>query len=617
MTGTDNSPSCESGSATPRGEDTAREEDGTRGTVGAVAFEPAAARVLSVGGMGTELRERFPKTTWDDADEMDDVSVALVRAEIAGARDPKAMGWSARAVRRGEGGMPEEDEGAENARGVRELTEAVRSSHLESPAEVKYRLVFACPTAKDASVRTISTAIACGLNMVDMKSCEGVDGMSLYICTVDGWVGDDKNKLEDVVEAQLALELCELNDREARELESQHGAPSTSAPRRRFLAGLAGTKRLRRHRSTSSLGPSPQSSTRQVVKARTLASETTTPTDSDTSLNDSFTNTAASETSPDSDPLDNETSMKSDIDEQQIQIGHMLKRGAFGTLYHGVYPSTTSEGRKMNTPVAMKYLTVTRETRESVELDFFQEVKMLKQLEHPNIIGYIGSIVDGKHFCLVTQFATEGSLREILQERGVMPNPDVRTILLGIARGMCYLHEEKSVMHRDLKTANILMTNTLDAKISNLSLAREFTGDAPSAYTAETGSYRWMAPEVITHMKYNSMLDVYSFAIMLWEIVTGGQTPFEELNPIQAAVAVVQRGVRPQIPQKCDPLFADLLKRCWKTDPEMRPRFREIVTLLEARNVDEDNVQSESGSPKSHDKKRFSLFRFGRTKKKS
>ena len=122
--------------------------------------------------------------------------------------------------------------------------------------------------------------------------------MSLYICTVDGWVGDDKNTLEDVVEAQLALELCELNDKEARELESQHGAPSTSAPRRRFLADLAGTKRLRKHRSRSSLGPSPQSSTRQVVKARTLASETTTPTDSDTSLNDSFTNTAASETSP-------------------------------------------------------------------------------------------------------------------------------------------------------------------------------------------------------------------------------------------------------------------------------------------------------------------------------
>ena len=68
--------------------------------------------------------------------------------------------------------------------------------------------------------------------------------MSLYICTVDGWVGDDKNKLEDVVEAQLALELCELNDREARELESQHGAPSTSAPRSRFLAGLRRTQAI-------------------------------------------------------------------------------------------------------------------------------------------------------------------------------------------------------------------------------------------------------------------------------------------------------------------------------------------------------------------------------------
>lgn len=613
---------CESGRATPRGEDTAREEAGT--LAGSGAFEHAA-RVGSVGGMGTQLREMFPKMTWSGVDELDDVSVALVRAEIAMARDPRAMGWSVRLARRRESaggfesGIPEEEdaEGREKdeeiAREVRELTEAVRSSNLESPSEVKYRLVFACRTSRDATVRTISTASTCGLNVVNMKSCEGLDGMSLYIFYVDGWVGDDEKELEDVVETQLSLDLCALSEREAGEIESQDGTPSKSA-RRRFLADIVGTKRPRQNRSRSSLGPSPQPSHQVVKKASKKSPSVATATDSETSLNDSFTNTATTETSPESNPLDDETSVKSDIDEQKIQIGHVLKRGAFGTLYEGIYPSTTSEGRNINTPVALKYLTVTRETRASVELDFFQEVKILRQLEHPNIIGYIGSIVDSKHLCLVMQLATEGSLREILQHGGMMSKQDVRTILLGIARGMCYLHEEKSVMHRDLKTANILITNTLEAKISNLSLAREFTGDGSSAYTAETGSYRWMAPEVITHLKYNAMIDVYSFAITLWEIITGGQTPFEGLNPVQAAVAVVRRGARPLVPQKCDPLFADLLKRCWKTDPETRPRFREIVTLLEARNVAEG---SESVSTKSHHKKRFSLFRFGRTKQKN
>jgi len=608
---------CESGRATPRGEDTAREEAGT--LAGTVAFEHAA-RVRSVGGMGTQLREMFPKMTWSGVDEVDDVSVALVRAEIAMARDPRSMGCSARLARRREraggfeSGIPEEEdaEGREKdeeiVREVRELTEAVRSSNLESPSEVKYRLVFACRTSRDATVRTISTASTCGLNVVNMKSCEGLDGMSLYIFTVDGWVGDNEKELEDVVETQLALDLRALSEREAGKTESQDGAPSTSA-RRRFLSDIVGTKRPRQNRSRSSVGPSSQPS-----KASKASEKSPSGTDSEISLNDSFNNTATTDTSPESNPLDDETSVKSDIDEQKIQIGHVLQHGAFGTLYEGIYPSTTSEGRNLNTPVVLKYLTVNRETRANVELDFFQEVKILRQLEHPNIIGYIGSIVDGKHLCLVTQLATEGSLQKVLQHGGVMSKQDVRTILLGIARGMRYLHEEKSIMHRDLKTANILITNRLEAKISNLSLAREFTGDGSSAYTVETGSYRWMAPEVIAHLKYNAMIDVYSFAITLWEIITRGQTPFDDLNPVQAAVAVVQRGARPLVPQKCDPLFADLLKRCWKTDPETRPRFREIVTLLEARNVGEE---SESVSTESHQKKRFSLFRFGRTKKKN
>lgn len=97
--------------------------------------------------------------------------------------------------------------------------------------------------------------------------------------------------------------------------------------------------------------------------------------------------------------------------------------------------------------------------------------------------------------------------------------------------------------------------------------------------TAETGTYRWMAPEVIEHKPYDHKADVFSFGIMMWELLTG-KLPYESLTPLQAAIGVLKTGLRPTIPHNTHPKLAALLEKCWQKDPILRPDFSEILETL-------------------------------------
>ncbi|KAG7037932.1 Serine/threonine-protein kinase STY17 [Cucurbita argyrosperma subsp. argyrosperma] len=142
---------------------------------------------------------------------------------------------------------------------------------------------------------------------------------------------------------------------------------------------------------------------------------------------------------------------------------------------------------------------------------------------------------------------------------------------------MNYLHQ-KNIIHRDLKAANLLLDEDGVVKVADFGVAR--VQSQSGVMTAETGTYRWMAPEVIEHKPYDHKADVYSFGIVLWELLTG-QLPYDNLTPLQAAMGVIQKGLRPKIPRHANPMIVDLLERCWRQDPSLRPEFSEVTKLLQ------------------------------------
>lgn len=142
-------------------------------------------------------------------------------------------------------------------------------------------------------------------------------------------------------------------------------------------------------------------------------------------------------------------------------------------------------------------------------------------------------------FCIITEYLSGGSLRAFLHklERTALPMQKLIAISLEIARGMEYIHSQ-GVIHRDLKPENILFDEEFCLKIADFGIACEAA--FCDSLAEDPGTYRWMAPEMIKRKAYNRKVDVYSFGLVLWEMVTG-TIPYEEMTPIQAAFAVVNK----------------------------------------------------------------------------
>ncbi|KAH9305389.1 hypothetical protein KI387_009793, partial [Taxus chinensis] len=256
------------------------------------------------------------------------------------------------------------------------------------------------------------------------------------------------------------------------------------------------------------------------------------------------------------------------IDLRKLTMGPAFAQGAFGRLYKGIYNGEAVAVKILERPENND------DTAQIMEQQFTQEVMMLATLRHQNVVRFIGACRKPMVWCIVTEYAKGGSVRQFLAKRQnrSMPLKIAVKQALDVARGMEYLHSLVFI-HRDLKSDNLLISTDKSIKIADFGVARiEVQSEG---MTPETGTYRWMAPEMIQSRPYNHKVDVYSFGIVLWELITG-MLPFQNMTAVQAAFAVVNKGLRPTIPQDCPLSLADIMSRCWDANPEVRPPFSEV-----------------------------------------
>ncbi|KAL7237099.1 hypothetical protein ACSBR1_020216 [Camellia fascicularis] len=257
-----------------------------------------------------------------------------------------------------------------------------------------------------------------------------------------------------------------------------------------------------------------------------------------------------------------------EIDPQLLKFETKIASGSYGDLYKGTYCSQE---------VAIKVLKPER-VDSDLQKEFAQEVFIMRKVRHKNVVQFIGACTKPPSLCIVTEFMSGGSVYDYLhKQRGTFKLPSLLRVAIDISKGMNYLHQN-NIIHRDLKAANLLMDENEVVKVADFGVAR--VKAQTGVMTAETGTYRWMAPEVIEHRPYDHKADIFSFGIVLWELLTG-KLPYDYLTPLQAAVGVVQKGLRPTIPKNTHPKLAELLERCWQHDPNLRPDFSEIIDILQ------------------------------------
>ena len=219
------------------------------------------------------------------------------------------------------------------------------------------------------------------------------------------------------------------------------------------------------------------------------------------------------------------------------------------------------------------------------------EVDLLVSLRHPNIVLFMGACEVAPNLCLVMEFCPRGSLDQLLAQGGRLGNGKLldrrrRTRLaLQAARGVAYLHSH-NIIHRDLKPGNLLVTSNYDVKVADFGLSR-FTPESVVSRASQVGTVGYMAPEILKSERYSTKCDVWSFGVVLYEILTGHSPYAHHENPVQCILAVACHDERPRLPEamredEAGMRLGRLCDACMQPDPSMRPSFLVIVEELQA-----------------------------------
>lgn len=264
------------------------------------------------------------------------------------------------------------------------------------------------------------------------------------------------------------------------------------------------------------------------------------------------------------------------IKHEDIETIRLIGSGAYGEVFEGIYKPTKEK-------VAIKKLIIIKTDARSEEL-YRREVEILSKVKHPYLLPFIG-YTDTEPYCIVTKYIPNGSLYDHLHRQTDEPEftgTELTVIAYCIASGMTYLHS-LNALHRDLKTQNILLTNKNIPIICDFGSTRK--AELQKTMTMESaGTPNYMAPEFFQGGHYDKAVDVYSFGMMLWEMLTR-EVPFYGLETPQVIYSVVFQQKRPEIPTSTPSKLKQLIESCWSQEPKERPSFDRIAQLFKTGEV--------------------------------
>jgi serine/threonine protein kinase len=254
------------------------------------------------------------------------------------------------------------------------------------------------------------------------------------------------------------------------------------------------------------------------------------------------------------------------IDWRDLTQGRLIGRGGFGDVY---------EGQWKGQDVAIKKLHMHALPNAAVKRDFDAEVRVMWSSQYPRILRLYGVTEAGN--CAMVMERMQRSLHDLIHSEEEIPEGKRVQIAIDIAQGLASLHSQ-NIVHRDLKSQNILLGKGDRGKISDFGLAKiRVHTKSTTKLGGASGTVRWGAPEVFSlRPQTTPASDMYSYGMVLWELLTR-KVPFAEQPDDTIVLAAVKGGEREEIPEGCGPVWQEVIKGCWEQDPGKRPTATEVL----------------------------------------
>ena len=266
--------------------------------------------------------------------------------------------------------------------------------------------------------------------------------------------------------------------------------------------------------------------------------------------------------------LSHDANEKWEIDRRTVQLRKRLGAGQFGEVWEGLWNGTTAVAVKTLKPGTMS------------AHEFLQEASLMKKLRHAKLIQLYAVCTEEEPIYIITELMKHGALLDYLRGEGRgLKQPQLVDMCAQVAAGMAYL-ESQNYIHRDLAARNILVGENYICKVADFGLARVIDEDIYEAHTGAKFPIKWTAPEAALYNRFTIKADVWSFGIVLYEVITYGRFPYPGMTNAQTLEAL-QQGYRMPAPQNCPDKLYNIMLDCWREEPETRPTFETLQWQLE------------------------------------